>query len=48
MPDLIYGHLEQSRVDEDVRNLNEKWLEEMGNKGDVVEFPFGAKRGNEK
>ena len=45
MPDLIYGHLEQKRVDEDVRNLGERWAKEMGEKGDVVHLPVGGQRG---
>jgi integrase len=46
MPDLIYGHLEQKRVDEDVRNLGERWVKEMGEKGDVVSLPLGGRAGD--
>lgn len=48
MPDLIYGHLERSRVDDDVRELGEKWHEEMGKKGEVISPVFGEHAGKKK
>ena len=48
MPDMIYGHLEHVKVDEDVRRLGEEWLEEMGNKGEVVRPAFGEQVGKSK
>lgn len=46
MPDMIYGHLEHSEIDASARELGEKWLEDMGNKGEIIRPAFGEKKGN--
>lgn len=45
MPDRIYGHLENHKVDADVRELGEQWHGDMGEKGEVLRPEFGAKLG---
>lgn len=36
MPALIYGHLELSKVDDDAREVGEKWAEKQFQKADVI------------
>ncbi len=48
VPDMIYGHLEHSQVDDQAREIGDKWAAETMQKGDVVSPDFRGNSGTEK
>ena len=42
VPDMIYGHLEHSKVDARVRRIGEEWANEQAGKGEVINHDFAA------
>ncbi len=42
VPDMIYGHLEHSQVDDKARQIGEDWAKRQAGKGEVIEANFTA------
>ena len=48
MPAQHYGHLEQSKVDEDARKVGEEWAAKMLHNAEIVAPAFRANAGQGK
>ncbi|MGO9544429.1 MAG: tyrosine-type recombinase/integrase [Rhodomicrobium sp.] len=48
VPDMIYGHLEHSKVDAQARQISENWAKEQAGKGEVIKPDFSANQRQDK
>lgn len=48
IPDMIYSHLEHNSIDDDIREIGEKWHKDQGEWGEVIKPRFGGSMGERK